>query len=443
MENLDNTPAKKEEGFFRNSSKTLKAVTIGILIILLLLPMWTIEDMIRERQHTQDAATEEVSQKWSGEQMISGPYLTLSYTPPQIKEGKISGYYNYYLNLLPDELTINGQLLTQTRRRGIYEVNVYQSELLLTGTFSATELQKIDNNDTYIHLDRANLNLGISDLRGISEQITLKWGENTYVFESGTGNKGLFTSGVSTQINATDIKNGVVPYEIRIKLKGSQSLFFIPAGKTTKVHIEADWSTPSFAGNYLPEHYNVTDNSFTAQWQVLHLNRTFPQILESEKEWNIEDCSFGVNLKVPVEQYQQSTRSAKYAVLIIALTFIVIFFVEIMDKKRFHFLQYLLVGLALCLFYTLLLSLAEQVGFTLAYVIAGIMTIALIGLYVRSIMKSWRPALIISSLLVLLYAYVYVLIQLETFALLAGSLGLFVILAVLMYFSKKIDWFAE
>lgn len=445
MDNPIMPNVEKKQSFFHNTSKSLKATTIGFLVILLLIPMWMIEDLIRERQSTQNEAILEVSNKWSSSQRITGPILSINFTPPVIENGKITGSYNRYITLLPEELSIDGKLVTETRRRSIYEVNVYQSEIILAGIFTVDELSKKEKNLSYFHLNKVNLNVGISDLRGISEQITLKWNDTTYIFESGINGNEICDSGVSTWVDASTLTTGKITFEIKIKLKGSESISFTPVGKTTKVNLVADWNTPSFGGSYLPEKYEVTNTGFTAQWQVLHLNRSYPQLFDNTDNHiqQIFNSAFGVNLKVPVEQYQQSMRTAKYAILIIALTFIVIFFVEVMDKKQFHALQYLLVGLALCLFYTLLLSMSEHINFSISYLISALLTIGLISLYVLGSMKSKRPAFIIGGLLSLLYLYVYILIQLETLALLAGSLGLFVILAVLMYFSKKINWFSE
>ena len=196
----------------------------------------------------------------------------------------------------------------------------------------------------------------------------------------------------------------------------------------------------------MPNNRNITEKEFSAQWQVLNLNRNYSQVMVDFNTSNIKDIessSFGVNFKIPVEQYQQSMRSAKYAILIILLTFGAIFFTEIMNNTRIHALQYLLVGLALCLFYSLLLSFSEHVGFNPAYLLSSALTIILVGGYMFGITKKKKPSLIMSGLLAILYIYIFVLIQLETFALLAGSLGLFIILAIVMYFSKKIDWFNE
>lgn len=449
MENLNDHsnqyPGEKRPGFFQRNAKTIKAVTIGFLIILLLIPMNMIEDLIRERNYTENEAVNEVGQKWSGRQTIIGPYLNFDYviTHETVVNGKAHVSTEIKnLTLLPDELIIEDSLKTEIRRRGIYEVNVYQSSLILKGTFGPEELKKRGIDIEKIRFKNATLCLGIADMRGISEQIQVTLGDSTYNFESGMNGKEIGYSGVSKIIDIPELEKHVVPYEINLKLKGSQSMFFVPIGKTTQINMQADWGTPSFDGSYLPESHNINEEGFTAKWQVLNLNRSYPQtIMNFSNSSDIKESSFGVNLRMPVEQYQQSMRTAKYAILIILLTFAVIFFVEIMDKKRIHVLQYLLIGLGLCLFYSLLLSMSEQMNFTLAYLISSVLTIGLISLYMRGIMKKKKPALIMGGLLLALYTYIYVLIQLETLALLAGSIGLFVILATLMYFSKKIDWF--
>lgn len=437
----------EKPGFFQRNAKTLKAATIGFLVLLLLIPMDMIENLIRQRDYTESEAIDEVSQKWSGKQTIVGPYLNFDYviTYETITDGKtIASSETKTLTLFPDELIIDGKLTSELRRRGIYEINVYQSTLNMKGYFSAEELSKKGIRLDRIRFENATLCLGIADMRGINEQINITLGDSIYSFEPGLNGKSLGYPGVSRIIDLPQLKDRTIPYEININLKGSQSMFFVPIGKTTQVSMSADWGTPSFDGSYLPKSHNVTDNEFTADWQVLNLNRTYPQtIINFGDSREIQKSEFGVNLRVAVEQYQQSMRTVKYAILIILLTFIVIFFVEIMGKRNIHVLQYLLIGLALCLFYSLLVSISEQVNFTWAYIISSVLTISLISLYMRGIMKSTKPALLMGSLLFVLYGYVYILIQLETLALLAGSLGLFAILAILMYFSKKIDWFSK
>lgn len=436
----------KPMGCFHRFSKTIKILIIGILILLLMIPMFMIENLIKERGQTQEEAIDEVSQKWSLAQTITGPYLNLQY--PIIAElngEKKEAIQN--LILFPDELLIDGQLKTEILKRSSYEVNVYQSELTMKGSFSSEELIKSRIQMDLLQFDRAAICLNLTDMRGISEQISITMDDSVYVFEPGMDNRGLGYTGVHAVVNLSSLKTGKkLPYEIKIKLKGSQAINFTPLGKTTQVNLKANWNTPSFTGNYLPNTRNITEKDFSAQWQVLNLNRNYSQVMIDYSGTNIKDIetsSFGVTFKIPVEQYQQSTRSAKYAILIILLTFGVIFFTEIMNKTRIHALQYLLVGLALCLFYSLLLSFAEHIGFNPAYLLSAALTIVLVGGYMLGIIKKKKPALIMSGLLSILYLYIFVLIQLETFALLAGSLGLFFILALVMYFSKKIDWFNE
>ena len=445
-ENSNEQQAQQPMGCLNRFSKTIKVVIIGLLILLLMIPMFMIENLISERGQTQEEAIDEVSQKWSLAQTITGPYLNLQY--PVVTENNGEKTVSIKdLILFPDELTVNGQLKTEILKRSIYEVNVYQSELTLKGSFSSEELKKSRIDMEQLQFDRVAICLNLTDMRGISEQISITLGDSVYIFEPGMDNRGINNTGVHAIANLSELKqNKELPYEIKIKLKGSQSLNFIPLGKTTRVDLKANWNTPSFTGNYLPNNRNITEKEFSAQWQVLNLNRNYSQVMidyTNSNIKNIDNSSFGVNFKIPVKQYQQSMRSAKYAILIILLTFEVIFFTEIMNKTRIHALQYLLVGLALCLFYSLLLSFSEHIGFNPAYLLSSALTIILIGGYMFGITKQKKPSLIMSGLLTILYIYIFVLIQLETFALLAGSLGLFIILAMVMYFSKKIDWFNE
>lgn len=445
-ENSNEQQAQQPMGCLHRFSKTIKVVIIGLLILLLMIPMFMIENLISERGRTQEEAIDEVSEKWSLAQTITGPYLNLQY--PVVTENKDEKKVSMKdLILFPDELMVSGQLKTEILKRSIYEVNVYQSELTLKGSFSSEELQKSRIDMEQLQFDRAAICLNLTDMRGISEQISITLGDSVYIFEPGMDNRGIDNTGVHAIANLSELKqNKKLPYEIKIKLKGSQSLNFIPLGKTTRVDLKANWNTPSFTGNYLPNNRNITEKEFSAQWQVLNLNRNYSQVMVDYNHSNIKDIensSFGVNFKIPVEQYQQSMRSAKYAILIILLIFGVIFFTEIMNKTRIHALQYLLVGLALCLFYSLLLSFSEHIGFNPAYLLSSALTITLVGGYMFGITRKKKPSLIMSGLLAILYIYIFVLIQLETFALLAGSLGLFIILAIVMYFSKKIDWFNE
>ena len=227
---------------------------------------------------------------------------------------------------------------------------------------------------------------------------------------------------------------------MEISVNGSSGISFVPIGKTTEAGIVSDWKTSSFKGNFLP--YNedkITDEGFDARWKILDINRPFPQTFNNKLP-ELTKYAFGVNFMIPVDEYQKSERTAKYGFLVIGLTFLIFFLIQSLSKIGIHPFQYLMIGLALIMFYTLLISISEHSNYFNAYLTASIAVILLIALYARSILKNIKFPIFIASSLSLLYSFIYVIIQLESYALLVGSVGLFIILALVMYVSRKIDW---
>src|SRR5690606_762077 len=206
--------------------------------------------------------------------------------------------------------------------------------------------------------------------------------------------------------------------------------------------VKSTWASPSFDGEFLPASREVTKAGFTANWQVLHFNRPLPQQWTHEGE-EISGADFGVKLLVPVDQYQKSIRTAKYGVMIILLTFMALFLVEITQKVRIHPFQYILIGAALIIYYTLLLSFSEHVGYNMAYLISSVATVTLITLYSTTFFNARKLTLLLSVLLVAFYAFVYIIILQEDLSLLIGSVGLFLMIAALMYFSRKVRYYGE
>lgn len=441
-----NNPRK---GFMERNKLSVKIILTGVLILLLFIPISMIKGLISERAATASAATLEVQHKWSGSQEIAGPVLSIPYYEErgeimQDGETKKTRKILNYLHILPETLEISGNIKTEELKRGLYEIVVYNAPLELKGKFILPENFSgiIPAEDLYFN--DVTLSVGLSDLRGISEQVELQWGNNTSLFNPGIPQHHMLSSGISAPVDIKMFDNmpdKTVDFSIRLYLKGSQSLMFAPFGKTTSVKISSNCKTPSFTGSFLPENREITESGFTCDWKVLNLNRNYPQFFSGNQSIRAHDLStFGVDLLLPVQQYQKSMRSVKYAFLIIILTFVVSFFVEVMHKKNIHPFQYLLTGLALCLFYTLLTAISEHLSFGLSYLIAALMTIVLLTFYMTGVLKIRKTALTIGGLLTILYTYIYVLIQLETYALLAGSIGLFIILAVIMYYSQKINW---
>ncbi len=418
---------------------------IIVLILILLIPTSMVKELIEEREDVQIEAIDEVSSKWGSGQTITGPFISIPYDRYVKRFNKKDSINEVvkikeWAHFLPNKLDINGEIKPEKRYRGIYEVVVYESKLKIKGNFDNIKFKKLDVELKNVHFDKATLNFGISDLKGIEKQVALNWNNKSISFNSGTSTKQIVSSGINALVPIRT--DSIVNYEFatEIDLKGSQYLYFTPVGKTTDVNIKSNWSTPSFTGTYLPDGRNVTDDGFTSNWNILHLNRNFPQQWIGSK-YQIEDSSFGTDLLLPVDNYKKSYRVAKYAILFLVLTFMTFFFVEIMNNVFIHPVQYLLVGIAIIVFYTLLLSFSEHIKFNFSYILASILTLLLISLYTTAILKSKQFGLLIFGILLIMYTFIFTIIQLEDYALLIGSLGMFIILGIVMYLSRKIDWY--
>lgn len=430
-------------------SVTIRLITIGTIILLLLIPVSMVESLIREREARQQEAINEVSSKWGQQQTITGLVLTVPYkTYTKVYEGDKADKFKLvesreYAHFLPEVLNISGDISPEIRYRGIYEVIVYNSKINLTGTFSSPSFEewKTDKND--IIWEDAFISLGLSDLRSIQENISVNWNNKPCFFNPGVESKDVIQNGISARLPVNSLDTVATKYEFSLNLNfnGSSSLNFIPLGKVTKVNITSKWKNPSFDGAFLPDKREINAEGFTANWEVLHLNRPYPQKFRGTTE-GIQASSFGVNLIVPVDEYQKSMRSAKYAVIFITLTFLIFFFVQILNGVKIHPIQYIIVGLALCVFYTLLIALSEHIAFKYSYLISSISIISLITLYAKSIFNSGALTRLICLILIVLYLFIYSIIQMEDYALLMGSIGLFIVLATIMYLSRKIDWYS-
>jgi inner membrane protein len=430
--------------------KTLKTniffkVSIIIFIgLLLLIPTSMISELIRERENTQIEAIREVSSKWGGEQTISGPYVSipyLRYVKEYAKKDSIEKIVQIkeYIHFLPTSLAINGSISPEKRNRGIYDIVVYNSRLNLSGVFNNIKFSDLDIPLKDIQFDKASIALGISDLRGIERQVTLNWNNSNISSNPGTVTNDVLASGINAKV---DIRQDSSSYNFSmdLDLKGSQMLYFIPVGEVTDVSMSSTWDNPSFNGAFLPDSREITEKGFTANWNILHLNRNFPQMWLGAGQ-NTASSAFGIDLLLPVDNYQKSTRSIKYAILFIVFTFLVFFFVEVLNKTFIHPVQYILVGIALIVFYTLLLSISEHLTYNTAFIVSAVSTLLLIAGYVKAILKSNKLTGLIAGILMVLYTFIFVIIQLQDYALLIGSIGLFIILGLVMYLSRKIDWY--
>ena len=419
----------------------IKGLIVAGLTLALLIPTFLINNLVRERETRQGEAFKEISSKWAETQTIAGPLVSVPYIEYFKDTSGTVKKFRKFIHILPDQLNIDGNISPEKRSRGIFETVVYKSSLTFKGSFSNLLHATAEIPRENILFDQAFISVGITDLRGIEENVQLKWNGAPYLFNSGVETTDILEIGINSpvKINTSDTGNDVVDFSFNLNLNGSQFLYFTPVGKETNVNINSNWKTPSFSGSFLPDKRTITESGFKANWKVLHLNRNYPQTWLNSA-YSVNSSSFGINLILPIDNYTKADRSIKYAILIIGLTFLIFFFLELINNKSVHPLQYILIGFALCIFYILLLSISEHLNYNISYLIASIMTIGLIAWYSISILKDKKLAALIAGNLIILYGFIFCLIQLEDFALLMGSIGLFIILALVMFFSKKIDW---
>jgi inner membrane protein len=434
---------RKFDGKF-TQSLTFKAIASAVLILLLLVPNGMIQDLIWERRYRSNETIEKINEKWSHAQTVCGPVINIPYTTTY--QTDVSGSTEkktqtekHELHITPEDLNVQAQLFPEVRHYGIYKTILYKSKIHVIGKFTPLDNMKIDN--SVLHFDKTYISLGLTDLRGVDNRLEFHLNGKSYPAAAGWNDPNIGTYLIITPDDTafTSELGKDILFDFVLDLKGSSSLSFIPIGSQSKVEISGDWDSPSFIGNFSPD-YDMTDG-FKASWSVLSFNRSIPGAWTDSEIESLKDTSFGVNLVNPVDHYQQNMRSAKYSLMFIVLTFVVFFFVEVLTKKRIHPLQYLLVGIALILFYSLLLSISEQLNFGYAYLIASGATISLISLYANSIFKNKVHAGILAVILCFLYIFLYVILQLEDMALLIGSIGLFTILGIIMYVSQKIKWY--
>ncbi len=424
----------------------LKAGIIALIILILQIPAIYVGNLITEREERQKEAINEVSSKWAGAQNINGPVVIIPYWSEKIENGQNIRLKEYAF-FLPDQLNFDAKAIPEERHRGIYKVILYTASVNIKGTYNGLPYQDLGLDSTKMLWNEAFVSLSIADAKGLNDEIKMKWNNQTIplTMQTFAGFEGLMAP--LKLVGPDDMLH--VQFETVMNVAGSQKLLFTPSGKITTATLVSKWPHPSFSGDVLPQTKNVQKDGFTAQWKSLSFKRKFPQQWRETRSakndtstyyTNIYNSSFGADFYIPVNAYQKTTRSVKYSFLCIVLTFAFFFIVETTNKKSVHPLQYGLIGVALILFYVLLLSFSEYIGFNVAYLIASAGTIGLIGWFINGILQSGKLTVILSMVLLLTYSYIFTILQLQDYALLLGSIGLFITLFVIMYFSRKIQW---
>ncbi|WP_460218166.1 cell envelope integrity protein CreD [Psychroserpens sp. MEBiC05023] len=459
MEHSNTPPQNKPQiNKFSNwlkTSITARMLMVGFLIVILLIPLSYINSLITERSFRQTDVVNEINEKWGNNVLVYGPILKLpykTYSETKIYDDKTKTYLKEtqthinYAYIFPERLHSEVNVDSKTLKRGNFESAVFSTIMDFSGHFIPTDLSAKGIKTEDIVWDKASILIKTSNLKGIKSEMSLKLNTSNYSFQTNFNSKDddynrldILESNFINAENLSDNEND--SFSLSISFNGSKQIDLIPIGKITTMKMVSNWADPSFVGNYLPndETKEITKDGFKADWKVLHINRAFSQ-QHLNKIPNLTAFAFGTKFMVMVDEYQKSERSAKYGFLVIGLTFLIFFLIQTMSKIDIHPFQYFMIGIALTMFYTLLVSISEHSNFLKAYLIAGIAVVLLITLYSRSILKSFKFSMLIGLSLTALYTFIYVIIQLENYALLVGSIGLFVILAIVMFVSRKIDW---
>ncbi|KLD62008.1 cell envelope integrity protein CreD [Dyella japonica] len=426
---------------------TAKVLGVGLLALLMLLPLWKVQSLVEERQGMRQAAIDQIAQGWGGEQVVGGLVLAV---PTQQKVAPVAGEPRDMGDttlVLPDTADMSIGMTVDKRRYGIYEAPVFASTVELHGNFTAEDIAQQRQMDSAAWQDgKAELRLAVGDLRGLQEVTELLVNGKPQRFASSAATLAGASSTVVVPLDLEALNGQPIAFSVKLKLAGTQSLQLLPLARTTDVTMHAPWPDPSFIGAALPLERTVNAQGFSARWHMLDLNRKFGQswhTSDTRVDSAVHDAAFGVALFQPVDVYQRNVRAGKYGLLFITMTFVAFFLFEVLKRLRVHPVQYLLVGAALTAFYVLLLALSEQIGFGLAYAVAAGAVVAIVGGYAMAVLGARRAGLLLGGSLALVYAMLYVVLAAEEYALLIGAIVLVLTVALLMYLTRRIDWYAS
>ncbi|MDR0526177.1 MAG: cell envelope integrity protein CreD [Spirochaetaceae bacterium] len=462
---------------------TFKILMLILLVLLLLIPLWMIRGMIDERRQTANSAEADIMEAWGKQLLEAGPLLTIPGVRTEEvrtktdRDGEKIEIINvpFILTIAPQKLGLAGNFKTEIRRRGIFSVPLFSGELELTGNFEpAPALASLRSNEE-LFLNQAELLILLSSQKGIRKINQAQWKGRELFFQPGNRgfniasfNRSSLNSGMYAALGEAEGLEG--SFAINIAIQGGQYVRFLPAGQDTHITISADWGSPSFQGAFLPNQANIRDSGFDAVWDISYLSRDIPLFWKTEgglsgmvlnsssssrdaslpaqwradgTEWNFSDSLFGLNFYRAVNAYSLNTRAVKYALLFLIVPFLTLFLLEVFTGRRIHPVPYLLSGIGNVVFYLLLLSLSEQMRFYLAYLLSAAAVTIMLTLYSRSLLPSWNKSWYMGLVALLSYVLLYAVLNAESYALLIGSIGAFVVVALVMFLTRKLDWYGQ
>ena len=454
MNNTENLGAESTVGNkAQNISDTLtiRVIIVGVIALVMLIPLLMMQGVVDERNGLYSNVLNDIANTWGGQQLLQGPVLVVPFIEKFVSKETIKDengeekiktktkYLTKHAIHLPKDLNIDVDLAEQHRKRGIYKSLVYEAELNLTGSFDKLDIQSMSDHIHRIDWDKAYLVLGLSDTRAINEVSSLNWNGDEIGYSPGTKVTDLLSHGFHASLKGLNAETEQHVFNTKISINGSQGFRFAPFGENTTVKMKSSWPHPSFQGMTLPSSYEITADGFTSSWMIPHLARNYPQSwVYADANYHLGEFTAGVDLFEPVFLYSKVTRAVKYGILFVGLTFLTFLIFELTTQTRLHYIQYGLIGVALTLFYLVLLSIAEHTAFLTAYIIAATINIGLITIYTGAALKNWTRAGVILVLLSALYAVLYSLLQLEDYALLMGTMLLLSVLMVLMYVTRNL-----
>ena len=434
-----------------NSMKLLlRFAIVGGLVVLLLVPLLLIRGTINERERYRDQAIERVAQSRAGEQSLVGPVRVLPWTQQRevevvdgsgLRKTELQTERGYELQM-PRQLRVQGEMRPDERRIGLFRVPVYSWHARVQAGFDDLPYAAVPGR----HYEQPYLALGIADVRGLVGTPNLRVDGRALALQAGSGVLEANSKGLHAPLAPQfDERGGTLAdgrrVELEFVLDGTRSLSVVPVGDDTRVALSSPWPHPLFGGSFLPNERSIDAAGFKAEWAVSSLASAAQAQLRRDLVADAAVESLQVALVDPVDVYTQADRASKYGILFVLLTFVGFVLFELIKRLKIHPLQYLLVGLALAIFFLLLLSLSEHIPFLWAYLASAAACIGLQGFYLSGALHSWKRGLGFSTMLTLLYGVLYLLLDSENNALLLGSLLLFSILAAIMWITRKVDWY--
>ncbi len=444
--------------------KTLffKVLIIVALTVLIGIPLMMIHATIEERAQFRQQAVASIAADSVREQTITGPILAIRYTDDYeetvsstegstTKTEVVARSVQRTHLVFPNDLAMDTSIKTDRRYRGIHQVLVYGGKHFISGDFVLPVMNDLARSTTKsrLRVDQASIALGISDVRGIRNIPKIDWEGSIVEFEQSTGLTSL-PSGLHAKLPVMTLTAPArVKFSFSLGLDGIESQHFVPVGKNNKFSVKSDWPHPQFSGDFLPSPSDrvINDSGFSASWHISSLSTMAQKQLRTVEDavttpgTRTQVDTFSIGLIEPVNVYSLAERATKYGLLFVALTFAAFFVFEILKQLPIHPVQYLLVGLALVLFFLLLVSLSEHIDFALAYLIASVACIVLIGFYLSFVLRNWYRGMGFGTALTLLYGALFGLLMSENNALVLGAILLFTVLAAVMVATRKVDWY--